>query len=74
MKHHLCESSPDSSLIPEQTPLRYQALAMAQDIAMEIHPLEQPARVAAFGARIHRKAALRQKWIGLPLMSQRSVL
>ncbi|MEZ9256369.1 maleylacetoacetate isomerase [Vibrio splendidus] len=38
-EHYLCESSPDSSLIPEQTPLRYQALAMAQDIAMEIHPL-----------------------------------
>ncbi|MEZ9071165.1 maleylacetoacetate isomerase [Vibrio splendidus] len=36
---YLCESGPDSSLIPEQTPLRYQALAMAQDIAMEIHPL-----------------------------------
>ncbi|WP_061034000.1 maleylacetoacetate isomerase [Vibrio splendidus] len=36
---YLCESSPDSLLIPEQTPLRYQALAMAQDIAMEIHPL-----------------------------------
>ncbi len=36
----MCESSsPDSLLIPEQTPLRYQALAMAQDIAMEIHPL-----------------------------------
>ncbi|PTQ06292.1 maleylacetoacetate isomerase [Vibrio sp. ZF 223] len=38
-EHYLCESSPDSSLIPEQTSLRYQALAMAQDIAMEIHPL-----------------------------------
>ena len=38
-EHYLCESSPDSSLIPEQTPLRYQALAMAQDIAIEIHPL-----------------------------------
>ncbi|MEZ8737563.1 maleylacetoacetate isomerase [Vibrio sp. 10N.222.54.F6] len=36
---YLCESSPDSLLIPEQTPLRYQALAMAQDIAIEIHPL-----------------------------------
>ncbi|MCF7485564.1 maleylacetoacetate isomerase [Vibrio sp. A2-1] len=38
-EHYLCESSPDTLLIPEQTPLRYQALAMAQDIAMEIHPL-----------------------------------
>ena len=36
---YLCESSPDILLIPEQSPLRYQALAMAQDIAMEIHPL-----------------------------------
>jgi len=36
---YLCESSPDTLLIPEQKPLRYQALAMAQDIAMEIHPL-----------------------------------
>ncbi|WP_172378482.1 maleylacetoacetate isomerase [Vibrio sp. Vb339] len=36
---YLCESSPDSLLIPEQTQLRYQALAMAQDIAIEIHPL-----------------------------------
>ncbi|UPR49977.1 maleylacetoacetate isomerase [Vibrio cyclitrophicus] len=36
---YLCESSPDTLLIPEQAPLRYQALAMAQDIAMEIHPL-----------------------------------
>ncbi|PMM57177.1 maleylacetoacetate isomerase [Vibrio splendidus] len=38
-EHYLCESCPDSSFIPEQTPLRYQALAMAQDIAIEIHPL-----------------------------------
>ncbi|MFA0486138.1 maleylacetoacetate isomerase [Vibrio sp. 10N.222.55.B11] len=38
-ERYLCESSPDSLLIPEQTPLRYQALAMAQDIAIEIHPL-----------------------------------
>ncbi|MDL5026971.1 maleylacetoacetate isomerase [Vibrio sp. TMPB1044] len=38
-ENYLCESSPDSLLIPEQSPLRYQALAMAQDIAMEIHPL-----------------------------------
>ncbi|MDA0150981.1 maleylacetoacetate isomerase [Vibrio sp. Makdt] len=36
---YLCESYPDTLLIPEQSPLRYQALAMAQDIAMEIHPL-----------------------------------
>ncbi|MEZ8858711.1 maleylacetoacetate isomerase [Vibrio sp. 10N.247.311.51] len=38
-ENYLCETSPDSLLIPEQTPLRYQALAMAQDIAIEIHPL-----------------------------------
>lgn len=38
-ENYLCESSPDTLLIPDQTPLRYQALAMAQDIAMEIHPL-----------------------------------
>ncbi|MDH5885889.1 maleylacetoacetate isomerase [Vibrio splendidus] len=38
-EHYMCENSPDTSLIPEQVPLRYQALAMAQDIAMEIHPL-----------------------------------
>ncbi|WP_139683644.1 maleylacetoacetate isomerase [Vibrio tasmaniensis] len=38
-EHYSCKSSPEVSLIPEQTPLRYQALAMAQDIAMEIHPL-----------------------------------
>ncbi|TKF05043.1 maleylacetoacetate isomerase [Vibrio kanaloae] len=38
-EHYSCESSPEVSLIPEQTPLRYQALAMAQDIAIEIHPL-----------------------------------
>ncbi|CDU04657.1 maleylacetoacetate isomerase [Vibrio coralliirubri] len=38
-ENYLCEGSPDSLLIPEQTPLRYQALAMAQDIAIEIHPL-----------------------------------
>ncbi len=36
---YLDESYPNTLLIPEQTPLRYQALAMAQDIAMEIHPL-----------------------------------
>ncbi|MGR5387453.1 maleylacetoacetate isomerase [Vibrio crassostreae] len=36
---YLDESYPDTLLIPEQTPLRYQALAMAQDIAIEIHPL-----------------------------------
>ncbi|MCK8075272.1 maleylacetoacetate isomerase [Vibrio sp. 1CM2L] len=38
-ENYLCETSPDSLLIPEQIPLRYQALAMAQDIAIEIHPL-----------------------------------
>lgn len=36
---YLDESYLDTLLIPEQTPLRYQALAMAQDIAIEIHPL-----------------------------------
>ncbi|CAH7160501.1 putative maleylacetoacetate isomerase [Vibrio chagasii] len=36
---YLCERYPDTLLIPEPSPLRYQALAMAQDIAMEIHPL-----------------------------------
>lgn len=36
---YLDESYPKASLTPEQTPLRYQALAMAQDIAIEIHPL-----------------------------------
>ncbi|WP_390903688.1 maleylacetoacetate isomerase [Vibrio gigantis] len=36
---YLDEIYADTLLIPEQTPLRYQALAMAQDIAMEIHPL-----------------------------------
>ncbi len=37
---YLEEHYPDVTVIPpEQTPLRYQALALAQDIAMEIHPL-----------------------------------
>ncbi|MGF1748631.1 maleylacetoacetate isomerase [Vibrio cionasavignyae] len=36
---YLDETYPDVLLIPDQTPLRYQALAMAQDIAIEIHPL-----------------------------------
>ncbi|MCW0469601.1 hypothetical protein OH492_13170 [Vibrio chagasii] len=49
----ICGSSPDTQLIPEQSPLRYQALAMAQDIAMEIHPLEQQSACAAvFGAKL----------------------
>ena len=36
---YLDEHYPNALLIPEQTPLRYQALALAQDIAIEIHPL-----------------------------------
>ncbi|MGV2988313.1 maleylacetoacetate isomerase [Vibrio sp. E150_011] len=36
---YLDETYPKTSFIPEHTPLRYQALAMAQDIAIEIHPL-----------------------------------
>ncbi|WP_117236385.1 maleylacetoacetate isomerase [Vibrio maerlii] len=36
---YLDETYPGNLLIPELSPLRYQALAMAQDIAMEIHPL-----------------------------------
>jgi len=36
---YLDESYPRVSLTPEQVPLRYQALAMAQDIAIEMHPL-----------------------------------
>ncbi|MGF1776692.1 maleylacetoacetate isomerase [Vibrio nomapromontoriensis] len=36
---YLDETYPDVLLTPDQTPLRYQALAMAQDIAIEIHPL-----------------------------------
>ncbi|MFA0442982.1 maleylacetoacetate isomerase [Vibrio sp. 10N.286.49.C2] len=36
---YLDETYPEASIIPEHTPLRYQALAMAQDIAIEIHPL-----------------------------------
>ena len=36
---YLDEQYPQVPVIPEQSPLRYQAMAMAQDIAMEIHPL-----------------------------------
>ncbi|MBR9787721.1 MAG: maleylacetoacetate isomerase [Vibrionaceae bacterium] len=36
---YLDENYPDVSVIPKHSPLRYQALAMAQDISMEIHPL-----------------------------------
>ncbi len=36
---YLEENYPDISVIPQQSPLRYQAVAMAHDIAMEIHPL-----------------------------------
>ncbi|CAE6943943.1 maleylacetoacetate isomerase [Vibrio sp. B1REV9] len=36
---YLDEQYPQAPVIPEPSPLRYQALAMAQDIAMEIHPL-----------------------------------
>ncbi len=36
---YLDDRYPNHLLIPQKTPLRYQALAMAQDIAMEIHPL-----------------------------------
>lgn len=36
---YLDENYPNNLLIPKQTPLRYQALAMAQDIAVEVHPL-----------------------------------
>ena len=36
---YLDEQYPQVPVIPEQSPLRYQVLAMAQDIAMEIHPL-----------------------------------
>lgn len=36
---YLDETYSDVSVIPTQSPLRYQAIAMAQDISMEIHPL-----------------------------------
>ncbi|MGR5131721.1 maleylacetoacetate isomerase [Vibrio alfacsensis] len=36
---YLDERYANVPVIPQQTPLRYHALAMAQDIAMEIHPL-----------------------------------
>ncbi|MGJ7095924.1 maleylacetoacetate isomerase [Vibrio hannami] len=36
---YLDERYTDISIIPEHTPQRYQALALAQDIAIEIHPL-----------------------------------
>ncbi len=36
---YLEETYPDVTVIPEHAPQRYQALAMAQDIAIEIHPL-----------------------------------
>lgn len=36
---YLDEKYPDIAVIPKQASTRYQALAMAQDIAMEIHPL-----------------------------------
>ena len=36
---YLDEQYPQVRVVPEPSPLRYQALAMAQDIAMEIHPL-----------------------------------
>ena len=36
---YLDENYPDVVVIPKRSPLRYQALSMAQDIAIEIHPL-----------------------------------
>ncbi|PFG56064.1 maleylacetoacetate isomerase [Vibrio sp. ES.051] len=54
---YLEENYPDIAVIPQQSPLRYQALAMAQDIAMEIHPLNN-LRVLQY---LERELACEQK-------------
>ncbi|WP_423839610.1 maleylacetoacetate isomerase [Vibrio mytili] len=64
---YLDEYYPDVSVIPEQVSLRYQALALAQDIAMEIHPLNN-LRVLQYlerdlGCEPQQKAAWIHHWI-----------
>lgn len=64
---YLEESYPGVAVIPQQAPLRYRALAMAQDIAMEIHPLNN-LRVLQYlegelGCDQKRKVAWIHHWI-----------
>ncbi|HCG7767382.1 maleylacetoacetate isomerase [Vibrio parahaemolyticus] len=60
---YLEENYPDVSVIPEQTPLRYQALAMAQDIAMEIHPLNNLRVLQYLEGTLGCEQAQKEEWI-----------
>ncbi|MGR5470176.1 maleylacetoacetate isomerase, partial [Vibrio astriarenae] len=53
----------DTSVIPLQIPLRYQALAMAQDIAMEIHPLNNLRVLQYLEGRLSCDQEMKIEWI-----------
>ncbi len=51
------------ALIPKQTPLRYQVLALAQDIAMEIHPLNNLRVLQYLAERMSSDQHVKTAWI-----------
>jgi maleylacetoacetate isomerase len=60
---YLDERYPKVPLIPEQSPLRYTALAMAQDIAMEIHPLNNLRVLQYLEREMYCKQEAKTAWI-----------
>ncbi|MGR5453518.1 maleylacetoacetate isomerase [Vibrio alfacsensis] len=60
---YLDERYSDTSVIPLQIPLRYQALAMAQDIAMEIHPLNNLRVLQYLEGRLSCDQEMKIEWI-----------
>ncbi|ORT52235.1 maleylacetoacetate isomerase [Vibrio sp. qd031] len=60
---YLDERYPEISLIPEKSPLRYTALAMAQDIAMEIHPLNNLRVLQYLERELSCKQEAKMAWI-----------
>jgi maleylacetoacetate isomerase len=60
---YLDERYPTVPLTPEGTPLRYQALAMAQDIAIEVHPLNNLRVLQYLEGELSCKQDAKTDWI-----------
>lgn len=60
---YLDERYPEISLIPKKSPLRYTALAMAQDIAMEVHPLNNLRVLQYLEKELSCKQEAKMAWI-----------
>lgn len=60
---YLDDEYPSNIVIPAQTPLRYQALALAQDIAVDVHPLNNLRVLQYLERELGCEQSVKVKWM-----------